>query len=396
MPHPVPRRSQDGRRRALRLRRLACGSSLPTNSPASSWSAGSSGLRRSLPHPLTAVFLVHEKHIRPWRERLEGIDVLELDEVIPVTVGKRERIACGASISSSTSGSASTHSRFDTASSRLSRGRWAAGTPTRFSTRTARDALCVAQHRECERCLAPLATAPRSEPTPPAHAEGLRRARPHESAGPGHDSRSSPRPDVCNSQTSDTSRAGTIPGKGRVAVPRLVHRPERDHARRPRPLARHRHGARTVTGWPQTDVYHRQRARRRIDTPRPSSASRPTARSSSTPGTCLTTCPYEGNPGARLVAWWRETGANSASRSSFAPPVRQAGNERFGAALDDPDAAVQRTRLTDLEDLAVLLQYVDCVSRMPARSSSKRSPTTARPCASRSTRALRRDAGGPT
>ncbi len=34
---------------------------------------------------------------------------------------------------------------------------------------------------------------------------------------------------------------------------------------------------------------------------------------------------------------------------------------RFRAAIDDPDAAVQQRSWTDLEDLATLLQHVDCV-----------------------------------
>ncbi len=48
---------------------------------------------RAFPDSLTALFLVHEKHIRPWRDRLEGIGVVELDEVMPADVPTREHIA---------------------------------------------------------------------------------------------------------------------------------------------------------------------------------------------------------------------------------------------------------------------------------------------------------------
>ena len=72
--------------------------------------------------------------------------------------------------------------------------------------------------------------------------------------------------------------------------------------------------------------------------------------------------PYEPNLVARLVAWWRESGAHERFSLLFRPhPYDEEARERFRAALDDPDAAVQERSWTDLEDLATLLQHVDCV-----------------------------------
>ena len=48
-------------------------------------------LREAFPDRLTAVFLVHEKHVQPWREQLEGIDVIGLDELTPYVVPVTER-----------------------------------------------------------------------------------------------------------------------------------------------------------------------------------------------------------------------------------------------------------------------------------------------------------------
>ena len=72
--------------------------------------------------------------------------------------------------------------------------------------------------------------------------------------------------------------------------------------------------------------------------------------------------PYEPNLVARLVAWWRESGAHERFSLLFRPhPYDEEARERFRAAHDDPDAAVQERSWTDLEDLATLLQHVDCV-----------------------------------
>jgi CDP-glycerol glycerophosphotransferase (TagB/SpsB family) len=118
----------------------------------------------------------------------------------------------------------------------------------------------------------------------------------------------------------------------------------------------------TVTGWPQTDVYHRQRPREAYET-----LLRGVGLSADLPvvlfaGNAPHNTPFEGNLVTRLVAWWRESGAHERFSLLFRPhPYDQKVNERFAAALQDPTAAVQQRSLTDLDDLATLLQHVDCV-----------------------------------
>src|SRR6187401_927129 len=48
--------------------------------------------REAFPDRLAALFLVHEKHVKPWRARLDGIDVLHGDDLIPKQVRPRERV----------------------------------------------------------------------------------------------------------------------------------------------------------------------------------------------------------------------------------------------------------------------------------------------------------------
>src|SRR5947209_12478706 len=55
-------------------------------------------LRRELDDRLTAVWLVHKKHVRPWAERAEGMPSLTKDELMPVEVPFRERVARRADI----------------------------------------------------------------------------------------------------------------------------------------------------------------------------------------------------------------------------------------------------------------------------------------------------------
>src|SRR6202162_351121 len=49
-------------------------------------------LREALPDRLTAVFLVHKKHIRPWLDRVGGLELLGEDDLLPVRVPFHERI----------------------------------------------------------------------------------------------------------------------------------------------------------------------------------------------------------------------------------------------------------------------------------------------------------------
>ena len=49
-------------------------------------------LRRELDDALAAVWLVNEKHIRPWLDRSRGMPMLTKDDLMPVSVVFRERV----------------------------------------------------------------------------------------------------------------------------------------------------------------------------------------------------------------------------------------------------------------------------------------------------------------
>lgn len=118
----------------------------------------------------------------------------------------------------------------------------------------------------------------------------------------------------------------------------------------------------SITGWPQTDVFHRLRPRfdydgllraLGLDTTRPVVL---------VMGNTPTNAPYEGRLVERLIRWWDETGARDRFSLLFRPhPRDREWRERFGAALSREGAAVQEPSFTDLEGLAVLLQHGDVV-----------------------------------
>lgn len=116
-----------------------------------------------------------------------------------------------------------------------------------------------------------------------------------------------------------------------------------------------------VTGWPQTDVYSRRRSRAEYEALLERlglDSSRPVVLFA---GNTPTNAPYEGNLVSRLVTWWKETGAQEHVSLLFRPHPRDyLASERYAAARE-PGAAVQKASFTDLEDLATLLQHVDCL-----------------------------------
>jgi CDP-glycerol glycerophosphotransferase (TagB/SpsB family) len=117
-----------------------------------------------------------------------------------------------------------------------------------------------------------------------------------------------------------------------------------------------------VTGWPQTDVFHRQRPRPEfesvvrglgLDTERPVVL---------VMGNTPTNAPYEQLFVERLISWWEGSGAQQRFSLLFRPHPRDRGwRERFASALSRDGLAVQEPSFTDLEVLAVLLQHGDCV-----------------------------------
>jgi len=116
-----------------------------------------------------------------------------------------------------------------------------------------------------------------------------------------------------------------------------------------------------VTGWPQTDVFHRQRPRAdyeallrglRLDPSRPLVM---------VMGNTPTNAPYEAQFVDRFVAWWRENARNRFSLLFRPHPRDREWRARFAAAASERDVAVQEPSFTDLETLAVLLQHGDVV-----------------------------------
>jgi UDP-N-acetylglucosamine:LPS N-acetylglucosamine transferase len=117
-----------------------------------------------------------------------------------------------------------------------------------------------------------------------------------------------------------------------------------------------------VTGWPQTDVFHRKRPRRDFEAVVRELALDPARPVVLVMGNTPTNAPYEKRFVDRLVAWWEESGAERRFSLLFRPhPRDREWRERFAAALFRDGAAVQEPSFTDLEVLAVLLQHGDCV-----------------------------------
>ena len=117
-----------------------------------------------------------------------------------------------------------------------------------------------------------------------------------------------------------------------------------------------------VTGWPQSDVFHRPRPRAEYDAILRRHGLDPSRPLVAVMGNTPTNTPHEERFFARLVAWWRETGADGRVSLLFRPHPRDARwRERFAAAFGVEGAAVQEPSFTDIDDLAALLQHAGCV-----------------------------------
>jgi hypothetical protein len=112
-----------------------------------------------------------------------------------------------------------------------------------------------------------------------------------------------------------------------------------------------------ITGWPQTDLFHRRRTsaeyealvrRYGLDSRRPLVL---------VAGNTPSNAPYEGRFVERLVAWW-EKDAGERFQLLFRPhPRDRRWRERFRAAAGREGVFVQEASYTDLDDLATLLQH---------------------------------------
>ena len=117
-----------------------------------------------------------------------------------------------------------------------------------------------------------------------------------------------------------------------------------------------------VTGWPQTDVFHRRRERADYERVVRGLGLDPTRPVVLVMGNTPTNAPFEARFVERLVEWWEQSGAAGRFSLLFRPhPRDRQWRERFKSALARDGAAVQEPSFTDLETLALLLQHGDVV-----------------------------------
>jgi hypothetical protein len=321
-------------------------------------------LRAAFPGRVTAVFLVDDKHVTPWLERLAGVRVLRQAEVMPADVGLRERV----------------ERRLDRALDHrigfyplavrhsirhgFHEGRWDPAHPSPFfdnrragrlprwklldwsmarwhlSRRRYVPSTLLERMRAERACL--VITNPQAHLAMPLLTAARRLAVP--TVG------------YVASWDHPVGKGLVSPHLSRYIVQNEVMRDD----------LRVYHGvdpARvSVTGWPQTDVYAQRQPRDRYR-----ALVRTLGLDDGLPvilfaGNMPSNAPYEGNLVKRLVAWWQESGGRERFSLLFRPhPYDRQVAERFAAALDTPGAAVQMPTPGDFTELATLLQHVDCV-----------------------------------
>jgi hypothetical protein len=117
-----------------------------------------------------------------------------------------------------------------------------------------------------------------------------------------------------------------------------------------------------VTGWPQTDVYHRRRSREAYETILRSCGLDTRRPLVIVMGNTPTNAPYEHRFVARMLTWWEQSGGRGRFSLLFRPHPRDREWEtRFAAARDTDGVHVQQPSYTDLDVLATLLQHAGCV-----------------------------------
>jgi hypothetical protein len=116
-----------------------------------------------------------------------------------------------------------------------------------------------------------------------------------------------------------------------------------------------------VTGWPQTDVFHRRRPRSDYDALLRRFGLDPSLPVVLVMGNTPTNAPFEPRFVERLVGWWR-SGPNQRFQLLFRPHPRDSEwRERFAAAAGHDGVHVQEPSYTDIDELALLLQHGACV-----------------------------------
>ena len=322
------------------------------------------GLRNEFDDRITALFPLHAKHIEPWLPELEGLRVLEAAMLTPEQVPPLERAVRRADIF------LDDHVGFHTAAVRHSlrmgfnSERWEHGHPIAFLDidRAGR----MPRWEVVDRAMSHWLFSPRRYVAKPlletmrADCTGLvvTNLQAHVSMPYLVAARKLRVPVVGYVASWDhTVGKGVVsPHLDLYVVQNETMRGEleRYHAIDPARI--------TVTGWPQTDVYHRRRSVEeyaallvRLGLGR----ERPVVLFA---GNTPDNSPFEGKLVDRLVGWWRESGADERYSLLFRPHPRDGRvPERFGAALGVEGVAVQEPSYTDLEELATLLQHVDAV-----------------------------------
>jgi CDP-Glycerol:Poly(glycerophosphate) glycerophosphotransferase len=321
-------------------------------------------LRQALPDRLTLIFLVHKKHIRPWLDRAEGLPVLDGDDLLPVQVPFGERIVRRLDIELDRRVGFLPLAVRHSLRHGFHQGRWISGHRNWFldpdhagllprwiflerlmarwhfsARRYAPSRLLERMRAECDLLVVTSAQTHGSMPFLTA----ARRLR-------------VPVVGYVASWDHAVGKGVVSPHLDRYVVQNETMREDlrRYHGIGPERVV--------VTGWPQTDVYHRRHSRAEYEALLQRLGLDPARPAVLYAGNTPTNQPYEGNLVRRLVGWWADSGAQERFQLLFRPhPRDNQVAERFGAALGRPGAAVQPASYTDFADLATLLQHVACV-----------------------------------
>lgn len=322
------------------------------------------GLRRAFEDRITALFPLHPKHITPWLGQLEGLKVVEAAELMPERVPPGERIVRRADIFLDEKVGFHTLAVRSSLRHGFNRERWAHGHPIAFldidraghlprweivdramgrwlfsAHRYAPAPLLAAMRADCGGLVVTNLQAHVSMP----YLVAARKLR-------------VPVVGYVASWDHTVGKGVVSPHLDLYVVQNEIMRGdlERFHGIDPVRI--------TVTGWPQTDVYYRQRPREAYAALLERYGLDPARPLVLFAGNTPDNAPYEGKLVERLLAWWQGGDAHQRFSLLFRPhPRDNRVPERFGAALGAPGAAVQEPSYTDLEDLATLLQHADVV-----------------------------------
>jgi hypothetical protein len=322
-------------------------------------------LRRELDDRLAAIWLVHKKHVRPWLDRSRGLPMLTKDDLMPVEVPFGERVVRRIDIE------LDRRIGFFPLAVRHSfrhgfhEGRWVSGhrnfllDPDRAGP--------LPHWRVLERPMARWYFSPRVRHVPSTLLERMRaecsglvvtNLQARASMPLMLAARRLGLPVIGNVASWDhqVGKGVLSPGLDRYLVQNeiMLADLERYHGIPPERVV--------VTGWPQSDVYHRRRPFGEYAALLETLGLDPVRPVVLYAGNTPTNQPYEADYVRRIVDWWEQGGGQKRFQLLFRPHPRDGQvKERFAAALGRPGVAVQDPSYTDLTDLATLLQHVACV-----------------------------------